>query len=653
MLKRFFFLTLAATCLVVANATAAEDHAEQTHKLIAVLKTPNASLFEKARACQQLGEFGGAEAVPALAALLADEHLGAYARSGLEGIPDRSAAAALRSAATTLKGDRLVGVVNSLGVLRDVPSVGLLTRLAADPASAVAKAALLALGRIGNEESIEFLRQTLTHGLETERAEAAAACLLAAQQREADGRADAAVALYDAVRAADVPQVCRAAATRGVIVARKTDGIPLLLEQLRSSDPRSRNVALFAIREIPSDALADALNNELRQAPPALQIQLLMALVDCHNAQSLQVLQSKAAGEDSELRKTALKVLGRIGGAAESGVLLKAVLDHRSAEETEVALNSLRQMEGAAIDQRIAQALASTSEPQPRIQFIRLLENRGATHAVEPLFKQINDSNAEVGVAALRALRSLAGAGDVPALVAAAKTAQEDSLRRAAENALSGVCARTGNARQGSQAVLAELKQTKDPAAKSSWIRVLVLLGDPEALPSILAALHDDNESVAATATEELARWPNPAPVEDLLAVVHSDANRVIRQRALTSVIQLATTAADEHQRPTETVVQWFQAASQAAQSIEDRRLIISGLGRLPHIESLHLLSSYLDTPGLQNEAAIAVVQIAPALRQSDPAGVKAALEKIAATAKNPDIREKAHKLSDAIPSHQ
>ncbi len=44
---------------------------ERTKVLISVLHS-GASLFEKARACQQLGEVGTAEAVPALARLLAD-----------------------------------------------------------------------------------------------------------------------------------------------------------------------------------------------------------------------------------------------------------------------------------------------------------------------------------------------------------------------------------------------------------------------------------------------------------------------------------------------------------------------------------------------------------------------------------------------------
>src|ERR1043166_2839758 len=132
----------------------AADTPAKPRTLIAVLQS-DSSLFEKARACQQLGEVGTPEAVSVLATLLVDEHLSAYARSGLEGIPDPGAAAALREAAPKLKGPLLAGVVNSLGVLRDPEAVGLLRQFATDPASGVATEALLALGNISTPESIQ------------------------------------------------------------------------------------------------------------------------------------------------------------------------------------------------------------------------------------------------------------------------------------------------------------------------------------------------------------------------------------------------------------------------------------------------------------------------------------------------------------------
>src|SRR4051812_46251808 len=102
---RFAFLM---AVLLLVNVTQAADSATRTIVLIDVLRS-EAGLFDKARACQQLGEFGGPDAVPALASLLADPKLNAYARSGLEGVADPSAAAALRDATGTLKGALLAG----------------------------------------------------------------------------------------------------------------------------------------------------------------------------------------------------------------------------------------------------------------------------------------------------------------------------------------------------------------------------------------------------------------------------------------------------------------------------------------------------------------------------------------------------------------
>jgi HEAT repeat protein len=98
--------------LFVSGRPAVAGDAQETARLAAVLQSA-AVTADKAQACQRLAEVGTAEAVPALASLLADEHLSAYARTGLEAIPDPSAAEALCAALTTLKGAQLVGAINS------------------------------------------------------------------------------------------------------------------------------------------------------------------------------------------------------------------------------------------------------------------------------------------------------------------------------------------------------------------------------------------------------------------------------------------------------------------------------------------------------------------------------------------------------------
>ena len=363
--------------------------------------------------------------------------------------PTRAPPKLSANAAARLTGDRLAGVVESLGVLRDTNAVDLLHKLADDPMSGVSQPALLALGRIANEASIRIIREDLAQAAEGTRTNAAAACLLAAQAQLADGHADTAAALCDAVFHANVPLVYRAAAIRGAIVARKAEGVPLLVEQLRSQEPILRNAALTAIREIPCEELARALNAEINQAPADLQKQLLIALVDCHNPQSLQLLQARTTDASPEIRQTALTVLGWIGGSNEVGVLVKAVAQNQSAEESALALSALGRMQGAAIDEQLVKALASSADLELRIKLIRLLASRSATNAIPELLKQAAGSEVKVSVAALNALQSLAGPGELPALLAMTKDAKDAAVREAAESAVVGACTKAGSALAG------------------------------------------------------------------------------------------------------------------------------------------------------------------------------------------------------------
>ncbi len=253
--------SIAAVVLVFAAPSVWADGGdpERTKQLVAVL-TSDADFYSKARACQQAGEFGTAAAVPALAALLGDEKLSAYARSGLENIPDPSAAAALRAALDTLNGDLLIGVVQSLGALRDEQAEGALQKLAADPARGAVQAALSALGRIASPGAVETIRQALRAGPAALRPDAASACLLAAERQLQLGHADVAKALYDEVRCApDMPPTFRTGATRGAILVRRGEGAAFLVERLKSPDADVRKGALLAAREFPAAGLAATL----------------------------------------------------------------------------------------------------------------------------------------------------------------------------------------------------------------------------------------------------------------------------------------------------------------------------------------------------------------------------------------------------------
>ncbi len=113
--------------------------------------------LQKIKACKRLALIGDRSVIATVSPLLANDRLSHGARLVLEAIPDPEAAAALRDAIPSLKGNLLVGVINSLGARHDEKATGALGQKLADPDPAVAAAAGAALGRIATPEAAELL----------------------------------------------------------------------------------------------------------------------------------------------------------------------------------------------------------------------------------------------------------------------------------------------------------------------------------------------------------------------------------------------------------------------------------------------------------------------------------------------------------------
>jgi HEAT repeat protein len=520
--------------------------------------------------------------------------------------------------------------MNSLAALRDEKAVPALIPLTRNSDHEIAKAALLALGRISNDEALAIVREALISGLQVLRADAAAACLLAAENQLSQGNTDVAQALYDAVRAAQVPASYRIGATRGAILSRKSDRVDFLIEQLRSKEPAIRDVALLTIREIPSDALAAALNAELEDAQRDLQTKLMIALKDCHNAESLAIIKTKAKSDDPAICLTALRVLAAIGGPDDASAFLDVIKDRPGAEELSIATKSLEQMEGAEVNELIMGALRSTNESQARVQLIRLLGRRNVTGAADELLGQAAGSDRDVRIAAFQVLRDLAGSDELPRLIALTKECRDDSVRDAAVSAVYGACKNDARAGRSGGLVLKELKASTATTEKESWIRVLALLGYAEALPAITATLEDADQKLAQSTVSSLGRWPDPAPIDALFDVVEGDYPSNLRRQALAVTLQLATAAADRSMATDEQLIAWFRRASEAIRSVQEKRLLISGLGRVKHIESVRLSASYLGDADVKTEAAYAIVNAAePLAKGPDYKAVQEILKKM------------------------
>ncbi len=182
-------------------------------KLVAMVKDPSSTVFQKAIACKKLAFVGGKDAIPPMAALLNHPQLACYARFGMEPNPDPSVDEAFRAALPKLSGLLKIGVINSIGVRKDAKALDALTRLIDDPDPGIACAAAASVGMIGGLRAARALQTSLARTKPPVFPVAARACLLCAENLMAVNRTRS-LEVYTQLSGDNMPAPVRLAALR-------------------------------------------------------------------------------------------------------------------------------------------------------------------------------------------------------------------------------------------------------------------------------------------------------------------------------------------------------------------------------------------------------------------------------------------------------
>ncbi len=625
---------------------AEETAAERQARLIAVLESPDAPRAEKAITCKHLARFGDGEAVPALAALLTDEQLAAWARIALEAIPDAAADRALREAATELEGMLLVGVINSIGMRGDAAAVEILAEKLSDADAEVAAASAVALGRIGNGEAAgvlgEFLNgEGMASAPEEVRSAVAEGCILCAEEYDRSGDAAAAIELFDAVRAADLPRQRLLEATRGAILARKADGLPQLLELLESDDREWFGLGLWVARELPGQEATDALVAELAAMTPQRQALLLLALIDREELPPVSVLAQSAETGPKNVRMAAIQAIRRQGDASCVPALLAAVAEDDE-EISEAALIALEDLPGAEVDADLTSRLTTADIPT-RVLLIELAGRRRIEAAVPELLEAADDRNGAVRAAALVALGETVDFASLPLLIERTVRARSAEELAAVGDALVAASGRMPD-RDACASLLAAAMADAATPAKAKLLEALGAVGGEGALAAIVEASRSPDASVQGAAAQQLGEWMTPDAAPALLHMARNAADDRLKIRALRGYLRIArqfvVSDADR--------LAMFHSAMGAALRDEERRLALDVLIRIPSVQTLELATRHLNNAALRDAAAGAAVNIAGRLAEDQPKAVAAAMQRVlGAGIGDEGVRNRAEELRD------
>jgi HEAT repeat protein len=621
--------------LMLGSAPPAAAQADEAAELIATLES-DAEAFDKDVACRRLAAIGGPEAVPALAALLADEKLNTSARTALQSIGGTEAKAALREALGELSGHPRIGVIETLGVLRDPAAASDLGAILAGNDTDAASAAAHALGRIATPEAARALSEIgLSHPSAGVRAAAGLGCVAGAESQRGNGDHRGAVELMHAVRGADVPPNVCAAATQQLIATRGDAGAPLLGQLLRSADPEMWSVAIGAVYEVPGDRITQVACQAARRAPPALGASLIQALGQRGDPGALPALIERSAEGETETRVAAVRALAQLGGAPEVNPLLAAALAQNETVAG-AALDALAALEGDGVDAALAQWL---DDPDHRLRAtaIRAAGMRRMAGSI-PAFIEAADAGDVVGEAAIQALGRTCGHGELPDLADILVGLSGDEQLGLAEAAVAATASRIEDKSTVADVLVARLDGA--PAdAKAALLRLLPVAPTSQALDAVRDAL--DDPAVSGTAYAVLGDWPTPEAAPDLLAL--AKAGGEYGDLGLRGYIRLIESP---NLGPEEKMGMCEQAAA-LVETDGERNQLLGALATVPTIEALRMVMSHLDDPALRARACWAAVTVAEPLEQTHSAEVAEALTRVLEVMDNPNMERRVRASRD------
>ncbi len=596
--------SVALTALCLLSVARAQSTGPQNEKeLIAILRS-DASEAEKGLACKNLSVYGSDECVPEVAKLLGNEKLSSWARITLEAIPGSAADEALRKAAESVQGRQLVGVLNSIGVRRDAKAVGHLVRRVADQDSEVASAAAVALGRIGNADASKALRSALAASPAGVKSAVAEGLILCAEQLLASGDGAAAVKIYDEVRKADVPRQRMLEATRGAILARGKEGIPLLVEQLRSNDKGLFQIALGTAREFPDSEIDKALAGAIDGAFPERAALIVTAMADRPKTVDLAAIKKAAGSGAKPVRLAAISALGRVGDASCLAPLLDIAVES-DAELGKKAKEALADLPGESVDKEIVTRLNQTQGKTYPV-LIELVGQR-RVDAIPALIKAADSADRAVRFAALTSLGNTVPDKYLSVLITQVVSPKDSETAPVAQAALKTAAVRMPD-RDACATQLAAALNRAPGETKRVLLDILLEVGGAKALQAVAAAAKSSDPMLQDKGSDVLGKWMTIDAAPVLLDLAKSGGR--YQGRAYRGYLRVARQfAASQEQR-----VEMCQTALDATRQPAEQKLVLDVLKAYPSVEGLKLVVKVAQNAELKSDAAAAAQAISEKL---------------------------------------
>ncbi len=385
-------------------------------------------------------------------------------------------------------------------------------------------------------------------------------------------------------------------------MARKLEGIPLLIEHLGSPKKELFNIALATARELPGREVDQALAGELAKAQPERAALVIQAMADRKDTDLAAILKAATTG-DKVVRFSAINALGRVGDASCVPTLVEI------ASDTDVVLaqnakTALAELPDSSISKEIISRLAQASG-RTLVALIEVVGQR-RIEATSELIKALDNSDEAVRAAALTSLGATVPADKLSVLIAQVVAPKRKEDADTAKQALKAAAVRMPD-REACAEQIAAAMQGKSVEIQSVLLDILAAVGGTKALAAVGAAGKSSDATLKDVSSRLLGDWMtiDAAPVLlELSTTGPADKYQVRNIRGYIRIARQFTMSEPER-------VAMCQKAYAIAKAPAEKKLVIEVLKRYPSIETLKLAITAAEVAEVKAEATQAATAIA------------------------------------------
>ncbi len=553
---------------------------------------------------------GGEEALQPLTRYLNDPKLGDPAVQALLTIRPPGTEKALVKALSRKDGTDKTVLIQALGELRSREAVDKIIPFASSGDQRGRDAALFALANIGDPRAEPALNRIPVALSPMERARAVSRYLLFAQRTAEAGRREDAVRICrDIVEKStgfEEGQV-RSAALTLLTELRGNEAVIDLLQAMESPDAAFRERALELSLSVPGEEATARWTGRAGEVSPEARAQITAMLGRRGDPTALAFVKDGLRSEVKAVRLAAIAAAARIGGS-EVMPDLSQLWQSADEEEAEVLKGAFLAFPAAAAVAEAVRMFDSAS-PSGKAAIIDVLgERRAVEHAGIVLAAAAGDNEA-IRKSAQAALENVARAKDLPQIMDLVLAAADPAEILALQNALVAAARQGEDPEKRADPVLEKMRQAQG-ARRLNLMRPLARIGGENAIRAVLGEIQNPDPQVQTVALHTLANWTEFRAVGELrkiAAAADSSTGRRFVYLALHGYVRLV----GESDLPAEKKLDLIKDVLAFAREPAEKNIVIAGLGGIKNMESLLLISPFLDDAAVRERAAQAAVRAA------------------------------------------